>query len=86
MGRLIDVSNIIVKPQYIQDIMGIATIRCEDLPRILADAPTVEAIPKVEYEARLKELISMAVRVKHNTGSIDLLIDILDILLSEVIE
>lgn len=54
MGRLIDTSNIRVKPQYMQDVMGIAMIRCEDLARILADVPTAEAIPKVDYENRLK--------------------------------
>jgi hypothetical protein len=42
----------------------------------------VEAIPKDQ----LKELRSMALRVKHNTGSIDTLIDKLDDLLSEVKE
>ena len=60
MGRLIDISNIRVKPQYMQDVMGIAMIRCEDLSRILADAPTVEAIPKADYENRLKaDMVAM---------------------------
>lgn len=54
MGRLIDTSNIRVKPQYMQDVMGIAMIRCEDLARILADVSTAEAIPKADYENRLK--------------------------------
>lgn len=54
MGRLIDTSNIRVKPQYMQDVMGIAMIRCEDLSRILADAPTVEVISKSDYENRIK--------------------------------
>lgn len=54
MGRLIDTNDIRVKPQYMQDVMGIAMIRCEDLSRILADVPTVEAIPKTDYENRLK--------------------------------
>ena len=60
MGRLIDASNIRVKPQYIQDVMGIAMIRCEDLSRILAETPTVETIPKDQYEARLKaDMVAM---------------------------
>lgn len=60
MGRLIDTSNIRVKPQYMQDVMGIAMIRCEDLLRILADVPTVEAIPKADYETRLKaDMVAM---------------------------
>ena len=43
-----------------QDVMGIAMIRCEDLSRILADAPTVEAIPKADYENRLKaDMVAM---------------------------
>ena len=46
------------------------------------DCPLVEAIPKVQ----LKELRSMALRVKHDTGSINTLIDKLDDLLSEVKE
>lgn len=45
-----------------------------------------EAIPKADYEARLTELRSMALRVKHNTGSINTLIDKLDDLLSKVKE
>lgn len=60
MGRLIDTNDIRVKPQYMQDVMGIAMIRCEDLSRILADVPTVEAIPKAEYETRLKvDMVAM---------------------------
>lgn len=48
-GRLIDVKNIRVKPQYMQDVMGCAMIRCEDLARILANAPTIiEADREVE--------------------------------------
>lgn len=31
MGRLIDTNDIRVKPQYMQDVMGIAMIRCEIL-------------------------------------------------------
>ena len=58
MGRLINTNDIRVKPQYMQDVMGIAMIRCEDLSRILADAPTVEAIPKAQYD-ELKANITM---------------------------
>ena len=48
-----------------QDIMGIAMIRCEDLSRILADVPTVEAIPKAEYEARLKaDMVAMLTEIQ----------------------
>lgn len=43
-------------------------------------------IDKADYETRLIELRSMALRVKHNTGSIDTLIDKLDDLLGEVKE
>lgn len=57
MGRLIDTSNIIVKPQYMQDVMGIAMIRCEDLSRILADAPPVEAIPKDNVYKATQEMM-----------------------------
>lgn len=65
MGRLIDTSNIRVKPQYIQDVMGIAMIRCEDLSRILADVPTVEAIPKADYENRLKaDMVAMLTEIQ----------------------
>lgn len=53
---------------------------------IVREQPTVEATPKDQYEARLIELRSMALRVKHNTGSIDTLIDKLDDLLGEVKE
>ena len=56
MSRLIDANNIRVKPQYMQDVMGIAMIRCEDLARILADAPTVEAYTKDEVIAMFKEI------------------------------
>lgn len=65
MGRLIDTNDIRVKPQYMQDVMGIAMIRCEDLSRILADVPTVEAIPKDQYEARLKaDMMAMLTEIQ----------------------
>lgn len=57
MGRLIDINDIRVKPQYMQDIMGIAMIRCEDLSRILADAPPVEAIPKDNVYKAIQEMM-----------------------------
>ena len=56
MGRLIDTSNIRVKPQYMQDVMGIAMIRCEDLSRILADVPTIEAIPKDQINKAIEKI------------------------------
>lgn len=56
MGRLIDTSNIRVKPQYMQDVMGIAMIRCEDLSRILAEVPTEEAYTKDEVIAMLADI------------------------------
>lgn len=72
MGRLIDTSNIRVKPQYMQDVMGIAMIRCEDLSRILADVPTVEAIPKDQYEARLKaDMAAMLTDLMMTIGELD---------------
>lgn len=65
MGRLIDTNDIRVKPQYMQDVMGIAMIRCEDLARILADVPTVEAISKTDYETRLKaDMVAMLTEIQ----------------------
>ena len=65
MGRLINTNDIRVKPQYIQDVMGIAMIRCEDLSRILADASTVEAILKSDYEAHLKaDMVDMLDKIR----------------------
>jgi len=72
MGRLIDTSNIRVKPQYMQDVMGIAMIRCEDLSRILADVPTVEAIPKADYENRLKaDMVAILVELQLEIEELD---------------
>ena len=56
MGRLIDTNDIRVKPQYMQDVMGIAMIRCEDLLRILADVQTVEAIPKDQINKAIEKV------------------------------
>ena len=56
MGKLIDTSNIRVKPQYMQDVMGIAMIRCEDLSRILADVPPVKAIPKDQINKAIEKI------------------------------
>lgn len=56
MRRLIDINNIRVKPQYMQDVMGIAMIRCEDLSRILADVSTVKAIPKDQINKAIEKI------------------------------
>ena len=88
MGRLIDADKLNKKKKYLFQIKGGAFPKSEWFIKAddLFSAPTVEAIPKDQYEARLTELRSMALRVKHNTGSIDTLIDKLDDLLSEVKE
>ena len=39
--RLIDADAIRVKPEYMENICGIAMIRAEDLARILNEQPTV---------------------------------------------
>lgn len=39
--RLIDVDAIRVKPEYMENVCGIAMIRAEDLARILNEQPTI---------------------------------------------
>lgn len=39
--RLIDANAIRVKPEYMENICGIAMIRAEDLARILIEQPTI---------------------------------------------
>lgn len=39
--RLIDADAICVKPEYMENICGIAMIRAEDLARILNEQPTI---------------------------------------------
>lgn len=80
MGRLIDEEELEKYIMHDGCEKGCGYIDERDLKYIQA----TEAIPKDQYEARLTELRSMALRVKHNTGSIDTLIDKLDDLLSEV--
>lgn len=85
MGRLIDGDELLIHKTWINGPSGDSiydVVFCDEIE----EAPTVEAIPRAEYEARLTELRSMTLRVKHNTGSIDTLIDKLDDLLSEVQE
>ena len=60
MGRLIDVADIRIKPNFMHDIMGMAMIRCEDLSRILADIPAVDAIPRERIEQMVAELYKEA--------------------------
>ena len=82
MGRLFDEEELGKYIMHDGCEKGCGYIDERDLKYI---QPT-EAIPKDQYEARLTELRSMALRVKHNTGSINTLIDKLDDLLSEVKE
>ena len=46
--RLIDVDAIRIKPEYMEDIWGIAMIRVEDLVRLLNEQPTIphDDLPK----------------------------------------
>ena len=78
--RLIDIENI----DYVrlEDSLHCLEHHKGDEVECVICAPTVEAIPKDQ----LTELRSMALRVKHNTGSINTLIDKLDDLLSKVKE
>lgn len=39
--RLIDADAIRVKPEYMENVCGIAMIRAEDLARILNEQPTI---------------------------------------------
>ncbi len=39
--RLIDADAIRVKPEYLENVCGIAMIRAEDLTRILNEQPTI---------------------------------------------
>jgi hypothetical protein len=48
-------------------------IRCEDLSRILADVPTVEAIPKADYENRLKaDMVAMLTELQTEIEEIEI--------------
>ena len=62
--RLIDADAIRVKPEYMENICGIAMIRAEDLARILNEQPTIpydmkwnpeceDCKPKDIYECQL---------------------------------
>ena len=45
--RLIDADAIRVKPEYMENICGIAMIRAEDLARILIEQPTISGDQKL---------------------------------------
>ena len=85
MGRLIDADILIaeLKESALHHCNNPREDTLLQRDRVIVRAqPTVEAIPKDQ----LTELRSLALRVKHNTGSIDTLIDKLDDLLKEVQE
>lgn len=65
--RLIDADAIRVKPEYMENICGIAMIRAEDLARILNEQPTIhydmkwnpdceDCKPESPYECQLCRL------------------------------
>ena len=44
--RLIDSDKLIIKPDYIHDICGMAMIRLEDVVRIINEMPTIDLQPQ----------------------------------------
>ena len=44
--RLIDSDKLIIKPEYIHDICGMAMIRLEDVVRIINEMPTIDLQPQ----------------------------------------
>ena len=76
MGRLIDADKVIEDMQYYYDDCEQTSVYTrlgfETAMEVVKDAPTVEAIPKADYEARLKadmmamleELISEAIELE----------------------
>lgn len=62
MGRLIDADYI---DERIEDELGIGADRQLWYEEIINDAPTVEAIPKAEYENRLKaDMVAMLTEIQ----------------------
>ena len=50
--RLIDADAIRVKPEYMENVCGIAMIRAEDLARILNEQPTIPVDQKWNPECQ----------------------------------
>jgi len=72
MGRLIDIDEARKEYSNLMDLTMSDTTLLHTLYGVLDDAPTVEAIPKDQYEARLKaDMVAMLTEVQLEIEELD---------------
>ena len=70
MARLIDAEKLVIERQSLEDL-GQGEIEFYSVEQI-ADAPTVEAIPKADYETRLKaDVVAMLTEIQLEIEELD---------------